>query len=104
MFPGPRPFAWPPALVQAPSPGPSPQFVFIGPGPQFIFTSPGPHLVFTGRGTKFVFTGPVYPRFVFAGSGRGLSLHIPTLFPQFVFTSPGLRFVRTQVAKLIYPQ
>ena len=34
----------------------------------------------------------------------GLSLHIPTLSPQFLFTGPGLWFVRTQAAKLIYPQ
>ena len=46
----------------------------------------------------------VYPKFVFTGSAWGLSLHIPTLSPQFVFTGPGLRFVRTQAAKLIYPQ
>ena len=47
VFPGPRPFAWPPALA----PGPSPQFVFTGPGPQLVFIGPGPHL-------RFVFTSP----------------------------------------------
>ena len=46
----------------------------------------------------------VYPKFVFAGSARCLSLHIPTLPPQFVFTGPGLRFLRTQAAKMIYSQ
>ena len=46
----------------------------------------------------------IYPKFVFTGSARGLSFHIPTLSPQFVFTGPDLRFVRTQAANLIYPE
>ena len=101
----------PPALCLTPGPGPQfvftgpgPKFVFTGPGRQFVFTGPGTHPVFTNPDTKFVFTGPVYPKFVFTVSARSLSLHIPTLSPQFLFTGTGLRFVRTQAAKLIYPQ
>ena len=70
VFPGPRPFAWPPTLT----PGPGPKFTFTGPGPQFVFTGPGPWFVFTGSGTKFVFTSPG-PQFLFIGSDY-----------QFVFT------------------
>ena len=66
VFPGPRPFAWPPNLALALN-------LYL------------PALAPTC----------VYPK---------LGLHIPTLSPQFVFTGPGLRFVRTQAAKLIYPQ
>ena len=37
VFPGPRTFAWPPALCLVPSPGRSPQFAFTGPGQQFYY-------------------------------------------------------------------
>ena len=87
--------SWPPA------PGPGPKFVFTGPGPQFVFTSPGTKFVFTGPGPQFVFTGPG-PQFVFTGPGPKFVFTGPG--PQFVFTGPGLWFVRTQAAKLIYPQ
>ena len=68
-FPGPRPFAWAPALALAPYlylqvlvpdlylPALAPNFVFTGPGPQFAFNSPSLKFVFTGPGPKFVFTG-----------------------------------------------
>ena len=79
VFPGPRPFSWPPA----PIPGPGPQFVFTDPGPQFVFTGPGPKFVFTGPGPQFVFTGPG-PQFVFTSPG-----------PDLVFTGPGTKFVFT---------
>ena len=45
VFPGQRPFAWPPA----PAPIPGPQFVVTGTGPQFLFTDPDPQFLF-GRG------------------------------------------------------
>ena len=59
MFPGPRPFAWPPTLVLAPNlylpalapdlhlPALAPHLLFTGPGTKFVFTDPGSHLVFT---------------------------------------------------------
>ena len=59
VFPGPRPFAWPPSLAlnmylpaMAPNlySSPGPQFVFTGSGSQFVFTSPRPQFVFTGPG------------------------------------------------------
>ena len=69
VFPGRRPFAWPPALAlpPAPAPSPGPQFVVTGTGPQFVFTGRGPQFVFTGPGPKFLFTDPD-PQFLF---GRG---------------------------------
>ena len=50
VFPGLRPFVWPPALA--------PKFVFTGPGPKFLFTDPGPQFVFTGPGPQCVLTDP----------------------------------------------
>ena len=73
VFPGPRPFAWLPALVLAP------KFVFTGPGPQFVFTVPGPQFVFTSPGSQFVFTGPGL-RFILPV--RGLNLHLPYCWQQ----------------------
>ena len=90
VFPGPRPFAWSPALALAPGPcpqfvftSPGPKFVFTGPCPQFVFTGPCPQFVFTGSGLQFVFTGPG-PKFVFTGLGS-----------KFLFTGPGSKFLST---------
>ena len=65
VFPGPQPFAWPPAPAQAPNlylPAPAPNLCwpslaknnsFTGPGPLSVFTIPGP-----GYCPQFVFTSP----------------------------------------------
>ena len=66
---------------------------------QICIYQPGPKFVFTNSDPQFAFTPNSY-----LPAQPGLSLHIPTLSPQFVFTGPGLWFVRTQAAKLIYPQ
>ena len=92
----------------SPAPAPATKFVFVCPGPQFVFTSHAPQFVFTGPDPQFVFTGSD-PQFLFTPNlyypaQPGLSLHIPTFSFQFVLTGPGLWFVRTQAAKLIYPQ
>ena len=84
----------PPALCLAPSPGP--QFVFTGPGPHLVFTDPGPQFVFTGPGPHLVFTPNLY---LPAQLDAWVCIYRPCL-P----TGPGLRFVRTQAAKLICPQ
>ena len=52
IFPGPRPFAWPPVL--APSPGP--QFVYTDLVPPVCIYWPWPTVCITGPGPEFSFT------------------------------------------------
>ena len=82
VFPGPRPFAWPPALALASGPGS--KFVFTGPGSQFVFTDAGTKFVFTSPGTKFVFTGPG-TKFVFTGSTRPEFAHTDLVSPVSIY-------------------
>ena len=59
VFPGFRPFAWPPA----PASIPGPKFVFTGTGPRFVFTGPGTKFVLIGPGPKSLFTDSTRPEF-----------------------------------------
>ena len=107
-----------PALCLDPGPGhqlpiciyrPWPPICIYRPWPQIFIYLPWPPIcIYRPWPPPYVYrpwTPPcVYPKFAFTGSPRGLSLHIATLSPQFVFTGPGLRFIRTQAAKLVYPQ
>ena len=92
VFPGPRLFPWTPDLALAPN------WYLPALAPNLYFLALAPNLYLPAL-TQFVFSPNLY-----LPAQPGLSLHIPTLSPQFVFTGPGLWFVRTQAAKLIYPQ
>ena len=92
VFPGPRPFAWPPALATnlclpalAPNlylPTPGPQFVFTAPWPSFCIYRPWPIICIYRPWLPICIYRP-WPTILLPV--RGLSWHIPTLSPWFVF-------------------
>ena len=88
-----------------------PQALCLTPGPKFAFTGVAPNLCLPALAPNLYLSAlapnlylPALAPNLYLTAQPSLSLHIPTLSPQFVFTGPGLWFVRTQAAKLIYPQ
>ena len=92
VFPALKPFAWPPA-PNLHLPALAPNLCLPALAPNLYLSALAPNLYLPALAPNLYLTAQ-----------PSLSLHIPTLSPQFVFTGPGLWFVRTQAAKLIYPQ
>ena len=91
---GPRPWPWPPALA--------PNLYLPALAPNLYLPTLAPNLYLPALAPNLYL--PALAPNLYLPAQPGLSLHIPTLSPQFLFTGPGLWFVRTQAAKLIYPQ
>ena len=109
-FSGPRPFTWPPALA--------PNLYLLVLAPNLYLPALAPNLYLPALTPNLYLPSLVSNLYLPALSPKlrlpqiciyrlnqaWVCICWPCLSPQFVFTDTGLWFVRTQAAKLIYPQ